>query len=485
MKIDDFFKTIGYNISKCYRFQDYIKNWSLWYKGKVAGFHDYYIYNGDTNVKCNRASLQMAKFLCEKMADLIFNEKVEIVLGDEQSNEILKQILKENDFHTLMNIGVEVAFALGTGCITVDIDNMSVNSDNSTSFEDSNVKINFISAENIFPLSWNSSGINELAIIEYENDIHGQIQCIIKMYLLNENKNYVIRNYKFIVNNENNLLFNKDEIYTTEFDTKSNLKWFIPIMPNIVNNIDRYSPYGISIFANAIDVLRGIDISYDSLLNEIQLGRKRLFTSKELLRVDTMTGETKLTFDPSDVVFYVLGDNLGEGDSRKNYIQEVNSELRIEEHIKSLNTNFMTLGLKTGFGGEYLGLDKNGLAPKTATQVINERSDLYNSVHKHEVLLTNAMINLAKVIAHIGDMTGKFHLNTDTIKVIFDDSVFKSKDEERNQDRMDLSQDTLSRIDYVMKWYQLDEEQARLKIKAIDEEKPAKESIHFTSGEIN
>lgn len=485
MTITDFFKNIGYNITVNDTYQKYINQWLMWYRGKVKGFHNYSVYNGNTNVKCERLSLQIPKFLCEKMADLIFNEKVTITLDDEQSTETLNNILNRNKFHTLMNRGIEKAFALGTGCLVVDIDNIGIDENREVSYSNSEVSINFVSANNIYPLTWNDKGIKELAIVEYEGNISGEKQCVVKLYMLNEKNNYVIRNYKFKVGNNGNLVFNNEELYTTEFDTNSNIKWFIPIMPNIVNNIDMLSPYGISIFANAIDILKGLDTTYDSLINEIKLGRKRIFTTKEVLRFDSATGKSKLNFDPNDIIFHVLGDGFTDGDSAKNYIQEVNGNLRIDEHVKSLSTNLRLLGLKVGFGGDYLSFDEKVLAPKTATEVVSEKSELFNTVHKHVELLRDNLTELVRAIKYIGEITGRFNLNIDHMKIDFDDSVLQSKTEERTQDRQDLAQDTLSRVDYVMKWRNLDEGKAREKIAEIDGEKPAKESIHFIEGEVN
>lgn len=485
MNITDFFKTIGYNITVNDTYQQYINRWLMWYKGKVKGFHNYSVYNGTKDIKCDRLSLQLPKFLCEKMADLIFNERVTITLDDEESTEILNKILMGNRFHTLMNRGIEKAFALGTGCLVVDIDNIEIDSNNEINYGNSAVNISFVPANNLYPLSWNDKGIKELAIVEYEGSISGEKQCVVKLYLLNEKNNYVIRSYKFRLGQHGDLIYNNEELYTTEFDTKSNIKWFIPIMPNIVNNIDMLSPYGISIFANSIDILKGLDTTYDSLINEIKLGRKRIFTTKEVMRFDSVTGRSKLNFDPNDIIFHVLGDGFTDGDNAKNYIQEVNGNLRIDEHVKSLSTNLRMLGLKVGFGGDYLSFDEKVLAPKTATEVVSEKSELFNTIHKHTELLRENLIELVKAIKYIGELTGRYKLNIEHMKIDFDDSVLQSKTEDRAQDREDLAQDTLSRVDYVMKWRNLDEAKAKQKIAEIDGEKPAKESIHFVEGEVN
>lgn len=481
MNIDTVLKKVGINTTIHNLWKDYLNLWISWYKGKNASFHNYTIYNGIKDVKKERLSLQVAKFICEKMADLLYNEKVKITLGNEESTKILDKILSDNNFQLKMNRSIEKSFALGTGCIVLDIDNISIDKD--ISYENSNIKITYVSAENMYPISWDEDGIKELAIVEYNMKSDGTVLCILKMYMLNPMLKYTIYNYKFIIDKNNNIV-EAPETYLKEFETNTDIPWFSIISPNIVNNIDLYSPYGISIFANSIDVLKGIDLVYDSLNNEINLGRKRLFATKEALRFNSTTGEPQLNFDPNDIVFHVLGDSVL-SDNSKNIIQEINGDLRIDEHLKSLNSQLRILGAKTGFGGDYFAFDEKNLSPKTATEVISENSELFRTIKKHEILLESALIGIIKAVNSIGELTGQFKLDLSQININFDDSIIENKSQERNEDRQDLAQDTLSRIDYFSKWRGVSKEEAEVKIKEIDNEKSANEGIRFIEGEIN
>lgn len=482
MTINEFFKYHGYDLTVHDAWAPYIELFKAWYKGKVNSFHNYKIYNGIKDIEKERLSLQTAKFVSEKMSDLLFNEKVNITLSDENSTKLLNEILENNKFAVLMNRGIEKSFAMGTGCVTVDIDNIKL-INNAIDYSNAEVSINFINAENIYPLSWNENSIKELAVINTLSTSTGDDLCIIKLYLLDENNNYKIKSFKFYIDKRLEIIKEYEGAYIKEFNTGSKTPWFSIITPNIVNNIDLYSPYGISIFANSIDVLKGIDLVYDSLNNEISLGRKRLFTTKEVLRFNSTTGQQELNFDPNDIVFHIVGD--GFSNDKEKYIQEINGELRIDEHIKSLDTQLRVLGAKTGFGSDYFSFSEKTLEPKTATQVVSENSELFRTIKKHEQLLYNAIRNIVKSISDIGILTGKFTINTSNINIDFDDSVIVSKDQERSDDREDLAQDTLSRVDYVMKWRGLDRNSAIQKIDEIDNEKPAKEGITFLDGEIN
>lgn len=486
MDFNSFFKKVcGYDFNVFDNWKSYINLWKSWYQGKTNYFHIYTVYNGMKYVKRERMSLQTAKFISEKMADLLFNEKVKITLGDEKSTKILNDILTENNFQLMMNRGIEKSFAFGTGCVLVDLENIYLDGTNNIDFKDSKVKLSFVPAENIYPISWNENKIKELAIVEFEKRACGKQSCIIKVHRLNERQKYEISSYKCDISSDGNFCESLDEIYVKKFETNSTNPWFSILMPNISNNIDINSPFGVSIFANSIDLMKGIDLIYDSLVNEIQLGRKRLFTTKEVLRFNTTTGAQELNFDPNDIVFYAVGDGFQMGDSPKNYIQEINGQLRIDEHVKSLDSIFRILGSNTGFGSNYFTFSENTLAPKTATEVISENSDLFRTIKKHEQVLESAVRNIVNVIHDIGELTGNYHIDVSKLNIDFDDSIIESKDQERNEDRQDLAQDTLSRIEYVMKWRGLDRESATKKIEEIDSEKSAKEGITFIEGEIN
>lgn len=484
----EFLKHLGYDTRAYHDFIPNILLWKEWYKGNVQSFHTYDVYNGVKTIKLKRMSLQMPKFICEKIADLLFNEKVNISLNDENSTNTLNEILSRNNFQLMMNRAIELSFAMGTGCITAGIDNIIIKKDGTKSndFSKSNVKLQYINAENIYPLSWDGEIIKEIAAITYEKCSTGQYKCIINLHVLNDVGNYVIKNYQFLTDFNKNIIseYLKDT-YVTEFDTKSNVPWFAIIKPNIKNNIDIYSPYGISIFANSLDIIQGIDINYDSFINEIKLGRKRLFTTKEVLRFNPTTGQNEFNFDPNDIIFHVLGDGFSENDGAKNYIQEINGNLRIDEHVNALNTNMKMLGAKTGFGIRYFTFDENTYSPKTATEVENSNNVLYATVSRHEILLRVVVEDIVRAIGVIGQITNQFHIDTDEINIQFDDSIIQNEDKEREEDRKDLSQNTLSRERYIQRWRNVDSSESKEWVKEIDGEEPEKGSVELISGEIN
>ena len=224
---------------------------------------------------------------------------------------------------------------------------------------------------------------------------------------------------------------------------------------NIVNNADEdeSNPMGVAIFANALDVLKKLDIEYDSYANEFDLGRKRIFVAPELLK----NSDGSLAFDPEDSIFYKLPDDYNQ--EAEGLIKEINMDLRAEQHSKAINDDLNYLSLKCGFGTERYKFDCSGV--KTATEVISENSDMYRMIKKHEIILEDVLEELVRIIIRLGIVLGN-PLNPDTeITIDFDDSIIEDKEAERQSDRQDVSMGAMALFEYRMKYYGETEEQAK------------------------
>lgn len=251
--------------------------------------------------------------------------------------------------------------------------------------------------------------------------------------------------------------------------TGSSERQFVIDRLNIANNSDKDNPMGIAIFANSIDVLRGVDIVYDSYINEFVLGKKRIFASPELMGYDVLGNPV---FDPNDVVFYQLPENyLKEGGKP---LEEVNMEIRADAHEKAINDNLNMLSMKCGFGQNHYKFENGSL--QTATQVISENSDMYRSINKHEIILNDVLEELIRIIARLGKVLG-VGTNPDTEVVVnFDDSIIEDKQAERQSDRQDVSMGAMTLVEYRAKWYGETEGEAAKKIvQETDESDPEEE----------
>ena len=91
---------------------EYEDLWLEWYKGDVQKFHHYEMYNGDKTIQCQRKTLNMPKKISEDWANLLLNEKTDVVAGDATQQKKLWELLNKVNFWQKGNEGIEKTFAL-------------------------------------------------------------------------------------------------------------------------------------------------------------------------------------------------------------------------------------------------------------------------------------------------------------------------------------------------------------------------------------
>lgn len=443
--------------------------WLQYYKGDVDKFHHFQEYNGINNIKRTRKTLNMPKKVCEDWANLLLNEKTDVVLGDDDQQENLWALLNKVKFWTKGNEGVEKTFALGTGAFVESVD------------ADSKARLQFVTRNKIYPITFDQDKIIECAFVNVSSN-KTTIQMHIKGRVfedkleLDPKGNYVIltRIYEKQQNDTSESIGNM--VSESVFETKSDLAWYQIYKPNIANNVDINSPMGISIYANALDVLQGVDLAYDGFCEEMRLGRSRIFVNKNLVRYDE-NGETK-TFDNNESGFYYGG----EAENTKPF-EFYSPTLRTESYFSGINNALNLLSSKVGFGENHYRFDGAGVT--TATQVISENSEMFRSLKKHEILLNEVIIDACKALMYIHNTFSgesfKFDLDAN-IEVKFDDSIIEDKETMKMTDRQDVNMGVMSKVEYRMKWYNEDEETAKQKLAEIEEANKS-QALNFFSEE--
>ena len=157
MNIADKLKSLGYKTVDM-DFYRKVEEWKSWYIGDVKDFHRYTVYNGSSNVKCKRYSLQMGKKIPEDWANLLMNEKVSITLEGQKEQEFVDRIFEENNFLVKSNELQEKAFALGTVAFVPRVTGMKRDSQTpeagTVPGSAEEIAIDYVTVENIFPLAW-------------------------------------------------------------------------------------------------------------------------------------------------------------------------------------------------------------------------------------------------------------------------------------------------------------------------------------------
>ena len=461
MDIREILAGLGYKDTPGTSWYDNITLWLAWYSGK-SKFHAYTVYNGSKHVGCTRKTLGMAKKIAEDKADLLLNEKVEIVVtpknatnNDEPKVNLLQEyvdaVLDANNFWVRGNQLVELAHALGTGAFVEFLDGKDV-------------RIDYVPAMCIVPLRWRNREITECAFASKLSTGDNE-QTYVQLHRIYDKDgvtqldrgNYVVSNKLFGKDGKEKALPQGVE---AEWKTGSAKPMYQIIMPNIANNIDISSPMGVSVYSNAIDDLETVDMAYDSFHNEFKLGKKRVFVDDSMLKPNPVDQTLMPIFDTNDTLFYGIPMNDG-----AKPIHESNPELRIDDHIKGIQAALDVLSEKCGFGKGYYKFDGDNMS--TATQVISQNSKLYRRVRKDVTPLEKALVDMTRAILFLG---GK---GTDAaVSINSDDSIIEDTDAKANRAMREKTAGIIDDVEYFMETRNLDEEAAQELVKKIAERRP-------------
>ena len=411
--------------------------WQSWYQGKVPAFHCYRQYNGRRKVTRTRKTLGMAKTIPEDWANLALNEKVDIVVSEATVNERVHQVLEDNNFRVRANQLLELAFALGAGAFVEYLDR-------------DRVRIDYVRAGLIYPLVWDNGEVLDCAFAS-ERAAGKEKQLTLTIHRRDEHGFYLLENHLF--RRQGNVLTELDlpEGVKPEVNTGSAVPLVQLIRPNIVNNVDLNCPMGISVFANAIDQLEGVDLVYDSYQNEFRLGRKRITVPVTMARIAMEEdGSAVPVFDDNDTEFYAVPSMEG----AENKIVEHNMELRHEAHEAAIKSGLALLSYKCGMGDDRYSFDQGRV--KTAKEVVSDKSDLFQSLKKHELLLERALVGLVDAVASLLGLGTGF----ETV-VNFDDSIIEDADSTRQRDLQEVRDGIMQKWEFRKKWYGENERTAK------------------------
>lgn len=434
-----------------------VQLWKSWYVGKVRNFHQYRSYNGHRWVNRDRASLGMAKKVCEDWANLLMNEKVQITLEGEKEQEFIDHIFAGNNFEVKANEMQELKSALGTVAYIPRVIGQKVMENGEAipggAFD---IELDYVTIENIFPLAWQNGFISECAFTS-QLTRDGRDYLYLQIHRKDAGGLYVIENRIFRYDNET--LSDESLANVRGFErippvvrTGSDRRQFVIDRPNIANNLNYLLPVGVSVYANAIDVLRGVDCAYDCYVNEFENGAMMLMVKMPATRWED--GEP--TLDDNDRRFYLLPEDTQQG----NVVEPISTTLRTQQLNVGLQDQLNLLSSKCGFGENHYRFNNGSIS--TATQVISENSTMFRTIKKHEVILKSVLIELCRILLRLGNTAMNAGLNEDVeISVDFDDSIIVDEQSEFNRDLQMLNAGIMNDYEARMKWFNEDEATAK------------------------
>lgn len=429
--------------------------------------------------KRKRAYLSMGKALCSEMANLIWSENCKVQVNQRNYDlenpdplqYFISEVLKDNNFNVKMRTLIEQSLALGGGAIRTYVDGMRneegqlyvVKDENGKLIKGLDVKLSYYMADQFIPLAWDNSTVTEGIFIEKKAK-DGFYYTKLEFHQKN-GEEYVVSNRFFKtdrppVGNTSQCILGIETPFQQVWNgiaSEVRLKnisdgLFTYFAPSIANNLDDNSPLGISIYANASDTLKCLDVAFDSFQREMILGRKRVIVPASCIRsVRTVDGREVRYFDANDEAYEAFNSDSTE----QLKIQDNTVELRIDEHIKAINALLDILCMQCGLSVGTLSFDKAG-GLKTATEVISENSKTFRTVKlMQEPLKASIERTIANIIeiARLYDVSflmdgveysvDELTRNGWNTSVIFDDSIIQDR-------QADISEGILLVQNFVM-----------------------------------
>lgn len=441
-----------------------IDTWKSLYRGHHKPWHFIEYETIDGTKTRNMDTMNMAKTSAAEMASLVYNEKCEISIGDDENEtaEFINNVLKRNKFDKKFQDFLEYSFAMGGMVIKPYVEN-------------DEIKLSFVTADCFIPIAWSNETITEGVFIN-------ETQKGKKRYTLLEWHTW-----------DNGIYTVTNELYESEFGDDLGRPVSLDVLypglepvvgmpniertlftyfkPNTANNIDTQSPLGIPIYANALPTMKSIDTAFDSFHREFRLGKKRILVPEAMIKtVIDQDGRPQRYFDASDETYEAFG-----GDMDDTEMKDIKVELRVTEHIAAINALLNLYAMQTGFSSGTFNFD--GESMKTATEVVSEQSKTFKSKQSHEIIIESGLIDLIESILDLADTYGIF-TNTEKdieISVAFDDSIAEDKEVEINKQVTLVLNELQSRKRAIKKIFGVSDDEAELIVAEISEEQGANE----------
>ena len=423
-------------------------------------------------------ALNMTKAMCRRMASIIFGKTAEYSFENEQLGLFVNNVFQQNRFNDNLQEKLEKAIATGGFAVRPYV-------------EDNQIKIAWCDADQFYPLESNTNDIKECCIASTtvktgESKGDYLYYTLLEFHQWKQDGTYTITNELYKSDNEATVgdQVPLDEVYDGLQDevifhdiTKPLFAYFK--MPSANNKVLR-SPLGLGIVANNKNTLDNINYTHDAFMWDVKTGKRTVLAPAQMVAFDK---NHKPAFDPDTDAFVAVNSSTQDFQPR-----ELNFDIRVDEYTKTIN--YWISEFESGCGvsnGTFSFNPQTGL--QTATQVVSENSQTYQT---RESILTNldkCITDLATAIIEIG-LTPVLFDNNETplsadllttldfgdigLSIHHDDSVFVDANTQRDEDLKVVNAGIMSKKTFLMRNYGMSEEQAEQEIEEINKENAEK-----------
>lgn len=439
-------KEMGYEVDRS--MDSYIAEWWEWYTSQ-DDWHDLLYPTADgCYAERRRLSLHPARRACQEWSRLILNEATAVSVEAPNANRWLADYLDEIQYWPATQALAEKAFGIGTAAqaLWFDVRDGEVCA----------VKPRGYDARMAVPLSWDMEGVTECAFCTRVS-VKGKKAHQLQVHRA-EDGQYVV--YTYVFQDGARAALDPEECGIIErFETECPVPTFGILRPGIENTKVDLSPYGVSVFDDAMDAMKAVDVAYDSIFQELELTEAMVFMSDDMIDVKKdANGKPVAVPKGKDRKLF----RMVEGNGIEQMYQVYSPQVRIEPMRQALDVALAEFGDLAGFGQDYFALDKKaGL--KTATEVSADNSALMRNIRRHENSIAHGLVSVSCALLHCA----RIHLGATVeedfgnVEVMFDDSIVTDTQAEKNMMLAEIAAGVVPKWMYLKEFKGMSEEDAK------------------------
>lgn len=398
------------------------------------------------------SKMNFAKRCCADDANLC--EIISVApVKETASKGFIEDFLRKNRFDTMYRKQLEKTSATGTVGAYIYLQDAEYirMSDGSERVRSGKIRIDYVDADCIIPLSVNDDLITECAFCGTERTAGKERTTLV--IFRKENELYL----------SDTVVFDEFGMILTEECTQMQLGDVKPfaIMQNAeVNNLSDMAGYGLPKIYNAIPLFKAVDLCYSILYGDLDKGEKLVFIN-ELLSCINIKDDGTYELTPQQKELFVLtGERMPD---QKNIIQEYNPEIRSDQITKAFELVLSLLSMSFGYGSKKYTFENSKIT--TATEYIGTKQDSMQELNKQRKQAVEYIEDIVHAAMWFSNtFNGTAYDQEEELSIEFDDSYIEDKQaklESMRADALSFGDVPILKVWYFMGKYNIPEEEAK------------------------
>ena len=383
-----------------------------WYANRVI--EDFHKRKNLNNVEYELSRMNFAKRCCADDANLC--EIISVSPEKESaSQEFIDKRLSENRFDVRYREQLEKTSATGTVGAYIYLKNAEYlkSSDETVSVRGGEIRINYVDADCIIPLTVENGLVTECAF-SATNIVKGKEKTTLVIFTL-DNDRYKAETVIFDEKGQ------KVDAESSEIQL-GDVKPFSVMMNAEVNNIDNMVGYGLPKIYNNIPFFKALDLCYNVLFSDLSKADKIVLINELLCEIRDKEGKPTLTPQQKEI-FVMLGEKLPD---EKSLVQEYNPEIRVDQITKAFELVLSLISMTFGYGSKKYTFENGQI--KTATEYIGTKQDAMQELNKQRKQASDYIEDIIHAAMWFSNQFSGTSYNVDeALSIEFDDSYVEDK----------------------------------------------------------